>query len=132
VQLPVADLPTIVEVLTVGAEPRFVVLQYRDFVRFAAIAEAKYAPDVVSVLDVGGDHAFVVIGYEGLRRSLLSLEITGDIDERAYLERHRDVAAAVARGALRCGAEHYIIQGYFERRIVRFPGAGLPARDASG
>jgi hypothetical protein len=132
VQLPVADLPKIIEVLAVGDEPRFVVLQYRDFVRFAARAEAQDAPDVISVLDVGDDHAFVVVGYEALRRALLDLEITGEIDERAYLERHGDVAAAVARGALRCGAEHYIIQGYFERRMVRFPGAGLSAPHVSG
>jgi hypothetical protein len=120
VQLPIADLPTIVEVLAVGEEPCFVVLRYRDFVRFAAIIEAEHTPDVVTVLDVGGEHAFVVVRYEVLRRALLSLEISGDIDERAYLEQHRDVAEAVARGALRCGAEHYIFQGYFERRMVRF------------
>jgi hypothetical protein len=130
-QLLVADLPTIVEVLTVGEEPRFIVLQYRDFVRFASIAEGKHTPDVITVLDVEGEHAFVVISYEGLLRTLLSLEITGGIDESAYLEQHKDVAEAVARGALRCGAEHYILQGYFERRMVRFVNTRHSSQDAS-
>jgi hypothetical protein len=130
-QFPVADLPTIIEVLAVGEEPLFIVLRYRDFVRFAAVAEAKHTPDVIAVLDVEGEHAFVVVSYIALRSALLSLEITGEIDELAYLEKHKDVAVAVARGALRCGAEHYIIQGYFEQRMVRFvstghSGAGIP------
>ena len=52
-QLPVADLSTIVEVLAVGDNPHFVVFQYRHFVRFATIAYASHVPDVTSVLDVG-------------------------------------------------------------------------------
>ena len=72
-----------------------------------------------------------MIGCESLLRSLLSLEVTGDIDELTYLERHRDVATAVAEGRLRCGREHHIFQGYFERRSVRFPGADPPAPEPS-
>lgn len=127
----IADLPKIVEVLSVGEEPKFVVLTYRDFVRFATAVSAEHAPDVITVLDAAGEHEFVVIAYEGLRSALLRLDINGGIDERAYLERYTDVADAVARGALACGAEHYVLQGYFEQRMVRFANDDLPGAKTS-
>jgi hypothetical protein len=119
--ISVTDLPTIIDVLAIEGQPQFVILRYRDFITFVITAGRPEDADVVSVLDVGDEHELVVLAYESLRRSLVALEITGKIDESAYLARHQDVAEAVALGTLRNASEHYVIQGYFERRIVSFP-----------
>lgn len=119
--IAIADLPPIVDLLAVEGEPRFVILGYPAFIRVAVHFEARHAPDVVAVLDCAGEHAFVVLDFEGFRRAVHALTVTGSIDERHYLEKYPDVARAVAAGTLRNGTEHYLVQGYFERRAAREP-----------
>ena len=126
-QLPIANLPMILEILVVHDAPCFVLLHYREFVQFAATLEPEQTPDVVTVLDVRNEHVFVVVGYDGFVHALRTSEIKGNIDEKAYLERHLDVAEAVARGTLRSGADHYFFQGYFEQRTVILLNSSTPA-----
>jgi GT2 family glycosyltransferase len=44
-------------------------------------------------------------------------QIDPDFDEAAYLRAYPDVAAAVRRGELTCGHEHYLLAGKAERRL---------------
>jgi hypothetical protein len=123
-KVAIAQLPRIVEILTVDGTPRFVVLLYREFVRFVVAASGGYAPDIVSILDHGGEHVFVILPSDHYRMYIGMLDICDQVDESHYLEKHSDVRAAVAQGRLDSGTQHYLISGYFERREVRFPMAG--------
>jgi GT2 family glycosyltransferase len=44
-------------------------------------------------------------------------QIDPDFDESAYLRAYADVAAAVQRGELSCGHDHYLLAGKAERRL---------------
>jgi hypothetical protein len=120
-KIAITELPKIIDLLLVDGEPCFVVLMYNQFVKFAAIASPNSSPDVVSVLNYNKEHAFVIISYDEFRRYIKKLDVVGDIDETHYLERHKDVKIAIEQGMLRSGTQHYILQGYFERREVRIP-----------
>ena len=124
--MPVAitELPRIVETLTVDGRPQFFVLPYDGSVRFVAAVSAGQAPDVVSVLDHGGEHVFVILPNDWYRVYIVGLDIAGEVDEAHYLDVHEEVKFAVEQGGLRSGTHHYLIQGYFERREVRFPATG--------
>lgn len=47
---------------------------------------------------------------------LLEAALTAGFDETAYLERHRDIKAGVASGAIPSGLRHFAAHGYFEGR----------------
>ncbi len=119
--LAITDLPTILDVLHVSGAPNFVVLRYRDYIRFAALAGTDHAPEVVSVLDAGGEHEFVIVAFDAYWRGLISLDIVGHIDEASYLAWNPDVATAVERGEVTSGNDHYLFQGYLERRRATLP-----------
>lgn len=118
--LALTDLPPIVEILSVGAEGKLVVLRYADFVQLAARTLPIPAPDVAAVLDHSGEHAFAILALSDYQSHIRKLRITGNIDEQHYLSKYPDIAAAVRAGQLTSGTYHYIIQGYFERREVKF------------
>jgi hypothetical protein len=117
----VADLPRIAEILHVDATPYFLVFPYTPYVRFVVAASPWSAPNVVALLDVAGEHAFVVVRCEDFRSYLGQLDISGSVDEAHYLAKHADVRLAVERGQLRSGTQHYLISGYFERRVALLP-----------
>lgn len=116
----IAQLPRIVETLSISGKPQFVVLYYNEFVRLAAAAPGRHAPDIVSVLDHGDEHLFVILTSDSHRMYISTLDISGEVDEAHYLDKHKDVKAAIEQGRLRSGTQHYLRQGYFERREVRF------------
>jgi hypothetical protein len=118
--LALTELPPIVEILSAGAEGGLIVLRYPDFVRFVARALPVPAPDVTAVLDHGDEHAFAILALSDYQSHIRKLCITGNIDEQHYLTKYPDIAAAVRAGQLTSGTYHYIIQGYFERREVKF------------
>lgn len=115
------ELPKIVELLFVGKQPHFVVLIYEQYARLAVAGSAAGAPDTVAVLDFAGEHLFVVVGFDEYRAFLGKFVVEGRIDEDRYLTKYDDIRLAVAAGLLKNGTEHYIRQGYFERREVRLP-----------
>jgi hypothetical protein len=117
VAIDVRMLPEIVEYLLVGGEPAFVVLRYDQFVWLAATMAD--APDVMSVLDSGNEHAFVVLRHADFLACVVALEVTGTIDAAHYLRRHPDVRHAIEAGQVADAREHYLMQGYVERRDVR-------------
>jgi hypothetical protein len=119
-ELALTELPPIVEILSVGVEGKLVVLRYTDFVQFAARALPVPAPDVAAVLDHSDEHAFAILALSDYQSHIRKLRITGNIDEQHYLSKYPDIAAAVRAGQLTSGTYHYIIQGYFERREVKF------------
>ena len=123
-KVAIRQLPRIVEILAVNGEPQFVVLQYDEFVRLAAVASGPRTPDIVAILDHGGEHVFVVLSSDHHRRFIGMLDVAGEIDEAHYLDKHKDVKIAIDQRRLRSGTQHYLRQGYFERRDVRFPAAG--------
>ena len=114
-------LPQIVDTLSVNGRPEFFVLHYDEFVRFVIVASGGLALDVVSILDCDGKHVFAILRGDHYATYIPMLDVFGEVDEAHYLDKHRDVKAAVSRGELRNGTQHYLIQGYFERREVRFP-----------
>jgi hypothetical protein len=114
-------LPKIIEILRVNDQPHFLVFAYDQFVPFAAAAGAENgAPDVVAALDRDKEHVFVVVRCDEFRAFLSRLEIVGAIDEGHYLRKHPDVKASLDQGQLSSGTFHYVNQGYFEQRDVRF------------
>src|ERR1700690_3566821 len=115
----ISQLPRVVETLRVNGEDQFVILPYDEFVKFVVAASAGNAPNIVSILDFGGEHAFVIIPAGHYRMYIGMLDISGEIDDAYYLGRYEDVNAAVARGEIRSGTQHYLMAGYFERRDVR-------------
>jgi len=117
--LAFAELPPIVEILSVGVEGKLVVLRYVDFVQFAARTMPVLAPDVAAVLDHADEHAFVILALSDYQSHFRKLHITGSIDEQHYLSKYPDIAAAIRAGHLASGTEHYIVQGYFERREAK-------------
>jgi hypothetical protein len=122
-------LPEIVNLLRVGRAPGFVVLRYAGFVNFAAAAGDVQAPDVAAVLDCRAnhkaeheaEHEFAVLRVAAYRQFLSRAHLTGEVDEAHYRDRHPDVAAAITQGRVASATRHYLVQGYFERRAVRFP-----------
>jgi hypothetical protein len=122
-RIEITELPRIAGLLSVEKTPHFVVLPYEPFVLWVARAPQVSTPDVAAVLDTHGEHQFIVILYEEYRKYLGHVEVAGRIDEVHYLARHEDVSAAVSHGALRSGTDHYLIQGYLERREARLPAA---------
>lgn len=118
--LALTELPPIVEILSVGAEGSLVVLHYVDFVQFAARSLPVPAPEVAAVLDHAEEHAFIILALSEYQSHFRKLSITGSINEQHYLSKYPDIATAVRDGHLTSGTEHYIVQGYFERRDVRF------------
>lgn len=121
VQVPIAGLPKIARVLEVDCRPYFVVIAYPAFVGFAARAWPTGSPEVLTFLDDGGEHRFVVMLMSAYRAALGALEVTGEIDERHYLRRHEDVRSGIKAEIVESATRHYIVQGYFEERDVRFP-----------
>jgi hypothetical protein len=117
-------LPRIVETLSAAVTQDFVILRYDEFVRFAVAASAGRVPDVVAVLDHADEHVFVILPIDRYRTYISTLDITGGVDEVHYLDKHKDVKGAIEQGRLHSGTQHYRIQGYFERREVRFPAVG--------
>jgi hypothetical protein len=122
--IPITQLPRIVETLAVNGKPQFVILQYDEFVKVAAAASGRHTPDLVSVLDHGGEHVFVILTSDSHRMYISTLDISGEVDEAHYLNKHKDVKATIDQGRLRSGTQHYLRQGYFERREVRFRAPG--------
>src|SRR5665213_9211 len=47
------------------------------------------------------------------------VQIDPDFDESAYLRAYADVAAAVQRGELGCGYDHYLLAGRAEGRLAQ-------------
>jgi hypothetical protein len=112
-------MPRIQAILEVSGEPQFVVVSYHDFVRIAALATAGEVPDVCAVLDAEGTHVHAALEWRSYRAFLWQFEMQGTVDEHAYLAQYDDVRAAVDRGEVASATEHYVRQGYFERRRVR-------------
>jgi hypothetical protein len=121
-------LPPIVELLLVGQHPYFVVLAYPAWVRLVATEAAPVPPDVVAVLDAGDEHGFVILRFTAFREYIGEFTIDGAIDEARYLRKYADVAQAVEQGMLQTATEHFIRQGYFERREAQV-GQGDADRD---
>ncbi len=117
--VPIAVLPTIVDVLAVGEAPVFVILGYRDLIRFIAQLGYEFPCSPVSTIDYADEHAFVILSYEEFRAFIVTLDVTGDIDEEHYTKTHADVRAEIDRGALRNAREHYLFGGYMSQRSAR-------------
>ena len=121
-QIPITSLPTIQDLLVVAGQPEFVVLRYAEFIAFVAIADPDDPPDVQSVLATASTNEFVTLRFDDIVSYMQRFRYEGAVDEEHYLASHPDVRAAIERGATRCGTDHYVLQGYFERRAVRLAG----------
>jgi hypothetical protein len=119
-KIAITELPKIIDILVVNGDPYFVVLLYEQFVKLVATASEIESPNITSVIDFNMEHTFIVIRYEEFLRYMIGVEINGSVDERHYLHKHNDVNEAIKNGMLRSGTEHYLLQGYFERRDARF------------
>ena len=122
----VFDLPILVETLNIGDEDCFGILDYPSFVHFMHICLSEelfdfdYEADKkCKYIDQAGEHVFFIAPMSYLRKLVSVSNIQGVIDENFYLNTHQDVARAVAEGQLKNATEHYLLQGYFERRVIK-------------
>lgn len=120
----VADLPPILDILSVGGEPHFIVLAYAPFMFLAAAGAHRDPPDVVSLLQTAGEPAFVILRFRAYRDFVARLDLGGTIDEADYLRSYPDVAGAVRAGTIASATAHFVHHGYFERRRSRLPRLG--------
>ena len=131
-EITISELPTIIDVLHHGGAPAFAVLPYYQFVRLAAMsaspddsdASPNETPEVSSVLEGDGEHAYAIVAWDAYRSYLNRFAVFGHVDENHYLTMHEDVRKAVEDGGIASGTEHYIVQGYFERRRARLINCG--------
>ncbi len=117
--IPISSLPSIQDVWLVDQKPHLVVFRYDEFIRFVATADPENAPDVNSVLALGGECQFITLHFDKIVQYMNRFRYDGIIDEEHYLSVHDDVCSAVNVGLLSGPINHYILQGYFERRAVR-------------
>lgn len=123
----VADLPILVEALDGSGSENYAIVDYNSFIRFMdlCLSADEVALDFIwddkfRTLDVEGEHRFIILTMLTLRQLVTASRAQGKVDERYYLDRHKDVAAAIEQGALQSATQHYLIQGYFERRATKF------------
>jgi hypothetical protein len=111
----ITELPKIIKTLQVNETPYFFVLLYDQFIKFVVAASETKVPDFDK------EHVFIIVECEEFRSYLGRLDIAGNVDEEHYLSKYPDVKIAVDQGLLINGTHHYVGQGYFERREVKFP-----------
>ncbi len=110
-------------------EQKSLIFSYRDYVRFIATLEYFEPPDVELVLSQSAGHLFVIVRQTKFVSLLAAVDVVGEIDGAHYLATHLDVAAAVENGMLMSARDHYVFQGYLERRAMRLATQG-PQHDA--
>ncbi len=117
-------LPILAGVLGPDLAQAVLIFDYWSYVRFIGRLDRCEPPDVELVLDHAGQHAFVLVSHAAFVAVLPFADVIGDIDHGHYLACHPDVAASVAEGRLGSAREHYVFQGYLERRAVRLVQGG--------
>lgn len=76
-------------------------------------------PNIVEIIRNDDGVEFVVITKSSFRRFIDSLDLTGKIDEAAYLRRYPDVERSISRGRVASATEHFKKAGYLEMRQAK-------------
>jgi hypothetical protein len=111
-------LPCIVSVLA-ASPSEYIIVEYKSYVLFAEGCDEEFIPDVAEILSYEGKRVFAILSIGEFKKLFANVHFTGDIDEAAYLAKYEDVAAAVRGGLVASAREHYLIQGYLERRDIK-------------
>jgi hypothetical protein len=126
--IPISSLPRIEDIWLIEERPHLVVFRYDEFVKFVIAADPDNAPDINSVLVANNENQFVTVGFEDILGYMRRFSYDGIIDDVHYAKTHQDVREAMNNGKVSRPFDHYVLQGYFERRSVRIldPAAKRP------